>query len=115
MERKTKIVIDTKGGDNGASVIVKGASLALGRFPQLDVVLVGSRDQIASECELQHVPMDRAEIIDAPGEITNFDNPADALYHKTDSSMPPLCGRNAHRHNVPDLKLPLLRKLYNRL
>lgn len=87
MEQKFRIVIDTKGGDNGPSAMIKGASLALERFPQLEVLLVGDSGQIGGECDLLQMPMDRTEILDAPGEITNFDNPAEAVFRKTDSSM----------------------------
>ena len=82
-----KIVIDTKGGDNGASVFIKGAARALEKFENLSVLLVGDEEAIAAECRELHMPMDRVEIANAPGEITNYDNPADALFHKTDSSM----------------------------
>ena len=82
-----KIAIDTRGGDNGASVMVKGAALALEKFENLSVLLVGDQEAIAEECADLHMPMDRVEIAHAPGEITNYDHPADALFHKTDSSM----------------------------
>ena len=82
-----KILIDTKGGDNGAAVMIGGAANALSAFDALGVVLVGDARLIQEECEKAGLPMDRIEIIDAPGEITNFDNPAEALFQKTDSSM----------------------------
>ena len=82
-----KLLIDTKGGDNGAAVMIKGAGIALEKFDELSVVFAGDENLIKEECEKQELPMDRVEIIDAKGEITNFDNPADALFHKTDSSM----------------------------
>jgi glycerol-3-phosphate acyltransferase PlsX len=82
-----KIVIDTKGGDKGAAVTVKGAALALEKFEELEVALAGDAEFIAAECQKLGMPMDRVEIIDAPLEITNFDNAADALFHKTESSM----------------------------
>ena len=82
-----KIVIDTKGGDNGASVLIKGAAQALEKFENLSVMLVGDEEAIAKECKELDMPPERVEIVNAPGEITNFDNPADALFHKTDSSM----------------------------
>ncbi len=87
MENRIKIVIDTKGNDNGASVMIKGAALALEKFPELDVVLVGDEDVITYECSSLGMPMNRVEILNAPLEITNYDNPAEALYHKTESSM----------------------------
>lgn len=82
-----KIVIDTKGGDNGASAFIRGAAQALEKFDEIGFVLVGDETAILEECKALNMPMERVEILDAPDEITNFDNPADALYHKTDSSM----------------------------
>ena len=82
-----KLLIDTKGGDNGAAVMVKGACDALDKFEELGVVLVGDEAFIQEECERLGASMERVEIVDAKGEITNYDNPADALFHKNDSSM----------------------------
>lgn len=82
-----KLLIDTKGSDNGAAVMIKGAADALKKFDELGVVLAGDEALIKEECEKLNAPMDRIEITDAKGEITNFDNPAEALFHKTDSSM----------------------------
>ena len=82
-----KILIDTKGGDNGAEVMIKGASEALKKFEDLSVILAGDELVIQEECAKLQMPMERVEIIDAKGEITNFDNPAEALFKKTDSSM----------------------------
>jgi len=87
MEQKIKIVIDTKGGDNGAEAMVKGAALALEQFPQLTILLAGDAPALIKACERLNIPADRVEILDAPGEITNYDNPAEAIYNKTDSSM----------------------------
>ena len=82
-----KLLIDTKGGDNGAAVMIKGACNALSKFGDLCVVLVGDEDTIKNECERLSAPMERVEIVDAKGEITNYDNPAEALFQKNDSSM----------------------------
>ena len=82
-----KLLIDTKGGDNGAAVMVKGACDALAKFDELGVVLAGDEDVIKAECEKLDAPMERVEIIDAKGEITKYDNPAEALFQKSDSSM----------------------------
>ena len=84
---RIKIVIDTKGNDNGAAVMIKGAAMALEKFPMLDVVLAGNEAEIAYECNSLGMPADRVEILDAPLEITNYDNAAEALFKKTDSSM----------------------------
>ena len=82
-----KIVIDTKGGDNGSSVMIKGAALALEKFSQLGVVLVGDEEAIRKECLALNLPQDRVEIYNAEEEITNYDSPAEALYQKANSSM----------------------------
>lgn len=82
-----KVLIDTKGGDQGAAVMVKGACEAIRRFEALGVVLVGDEAFIREECRRLDAPMARVEIVDAKGEITNYDNPAEALFRKTDSSM----------------------------
>ena len=83
----TKIVIDTKGSDKGASVVIKGAAKALEKHPGLSVLLVGDKELIEQECSALNVPVDRVEILDAPDEITNYDSPAEALFNKRNSSM----------------------------
>ena len=82
-----KIVIDTKGGDNGPAVMIGGAAKALEKYPELQVLLVGDTSVIEQTCRELGVPMDRVEIMEAPGTITNFDNPAEAIFKKQDSSM----------------------------
>lgn len=82
-----KIVIDTKGGDKGATEMIKGAKAALMKYDQLSVLLVGDESVISSECKALEMPMDRVEILDAPLEITNYDSAADAIFNKTESSM----------------------------
>ena len=82
-----KIVIDTRGGDNGATPIIQGAAMALEKFPSLGVVLVGQQEEMAATCLDLHMPMERVELLHAADEITNYDNPADALFRKTDASM----------------------------
>lgn len=87
MERKIKIVIDTKGGDHGALPMIKGAATALEKFENLAVLLVGDEETIKKECEAMNLPMDRVEILHATDEITNYDKLAEALFSKTESSM----------------------------
>ena len=82
-----KLLIDTKGGDNGAAIMVKGAKNALEKFDELGIVLAGDEAAIKEICEAESMPMDRIEILDAKSEITNYDNPAEALFKKADSSM----------------------------
>lgn len=87
MEKQYKIVIDTKGSDKGPGMMVKGACLALLKHPNLAVLLVGDSELIRRECEANSADMSRVEILEAPGEITNYDSPAAALFEKPDSSL----------------------------
>lgn len=82
-----KIVIDTKGSDKGAEEIVKGAALALERNDGLSVLLVGDGEYLNGEVERLAMPKDRVEILDAPEEVTNYDDPSVAVFKKTGSSM----------------------------
>src|ERR1700693_2699197 len=43
MPRKVRIALDAMGGDHGASVVVPGAELSLGRHPDIEFVLFGAR------------------------------------------------------------------------
>lgn len=83
----TKILIDTKGSDNGPETMISGAGQALAKFEDLQVLLIGDKELIEQSCKNANFPMERIEIVDAKEEITNFDNPAEALFNKTDSSM----------------------------
>ncbi|MBE6537072.1 MAG: phosphate acyltransferase [Ruminococcaceae bacterium] len=87
MNKTYKIAIDTKGADKGSEMVIRGAVKALAKHENLSVVLVGDTEVIKCECEKLSAPMERVEIIEAPGEITNYDSPAVALFEKTDSSL----------------------------
>lgn len=87
MKKNIKLVLDTKGGDRGAASMLGGAAAALDAIPTLELLLVGDAEYIEKEISRRGIPRERVEILDAPGEITNYDSPADALFHKTDSSM----------------------------
>ena len=82
-----RIVIDTKGSDKGPATMIKGAFLALEKFPEMEVALVGDSDFITSECQSLGMPMERVEIINAPQVVTNYDSPVTALFEKRDSSL----------------------------
>jgi glycerol-3-phosphate acyltransferase PlsX len=87
MQNLIWIVLDTKGGDLGASEMLRGAVKALEAHPQLGIVLSGDRAFLEEECQKAAMPMDRIEIVEATEEITNYDSAADALFRKTASSM----------------------------
>lgn len=82
-----KIVIDTKGADKGVDALIQGVVLALEKFPEVGYLLVGDEEHIKAECENLALPMERVEILDASDEITNYDNPAEAIFTKRSSSM----------------------------
>ena len=85
--KQYKIVIDTKGSDRGPEMMIKGASLALQKYPELSVLLVGDTDMMKAECEKLGMPEDRFELLEAPETITNYDSPAEALFVKRESSL----------------------------
>lgn len=82
-----KIIIDTKGSDKGPGVIVAGACQALDKFDNLEVVLVGDYDFIFDEVKRLGADLNRIEIINAPDEINNYDNPMTAVFEKPNSSL----------------------------
>ena len=82
-----KIVIDTKGSDKGACEILKGAALALEKYESLSLLLVGDGEYLREECKTLGMDESRTEILHAPDEVTNYDDPSVAVFKKTDSSM----------------------------
>lgn len=82
-----KVVIDTKGSDKGAQTVIKGAKMALDRFEELEVLLVGDEDVIQKECAELGADMSRVEILHAPQTVTNYDSPVTALFEKPESSL----------------------------
>lgn len=82
-----KIVIDTKGSDKGAEEIIKGAALALEKNAELSLLLVGDEEYLREETTRLGMSADRFEILHAPEEVTNFDDPSVAVFKKTESSM----------------------------
>ena len=87
MKKSVKIIVDTKGGDNGESSVVKGVCAAIEKFEELEVVIIG--DEAAINEQLDGICVDRAriEVVDSDGEITCYDNPSEALFKKSESSM----------------------------
>lgn len=87
MEKLYKIVIDTKGSDKGPEMMVKGALMALEKYPSLAVCLVGDEKLIESCIDENGSDRSRIEIVNADDEITNYDSPAVALFEKPESSL----------------------------
>lgn len=84
---EVRLILDTRGGDKGAEELVKGAALALQKYPELALVLAGEREVIEKVAKENGMAEERFEILEAATEITNYDDPAQALFNKTDSSM----------------------------
>ena len=95
-----RIAIDTKGADKGTAELVRGVALAIEKFQNVSYLLVGDGENIKELCEEMKIPMDRVEIIDAPGEITNFDDPASVVFTKRDSSMMVSLGAVSERDDI---------------
>ena len=87
MSKQYKIVIDTEGSDKGAGMMLKGAALALEKYPSLSLLLVGKSEVIEAAIEEHSMPRERVEVLDARDVITNYDSPATAIFSKTDSSL----------------------------
>jgi len=85
MEKLYTVVLDTKGSDNGAQTMAKGAMLALEKYPDLKLILVGDEDELRTY--MQGVDPERVEYLNAPDVVTNYDNPSLAIYTKTESSL----------------------------
>ncbi len=85
--KRYKIAIDTKGCDKGAATVIKGACTALSENEELELLLVGDEAEILKECTALFADMSRIEILDAPDIITNYDNPAEAIFAKPQSSL----------------------------
>lgn len=82
-----KIVVDAMGGDLAPAVNVQGAIDALRAFPDVEIALVGRRDDIRA-CLGEYADVaDRLEIVDAPDVITTHEHPVMALRKKPQSSL----------------------------
>lgn len=82
-----KLIIDTLGGDNSPLAPVEGSLLALKTHDDLSLVLVGDEAVLRALLAERDAPMDRIELLHAPGEITGEDKPTDAIRLKKDASM----------------------------
>ena len=86
-DKQYRVIVDTEGSDKGAEMVIKGAAMALEKYPELFVSLVGDKEKIEGILETYGDLADRIEIIHASEVITNYDSPATAIFEKSDSSM----------------------------
>ena len=85
-----KIVIDTIGGDNGASVCVNGAIKGLEKNENVQIIMTGHKDildKYISEAQVGADILDRIEIIDTTEEVSLNEPPVQAVREKKDSSL----------------------------
>lgn len=82
-----KIVIDVMGNDNSPEILVEGAVKALSENEDLSVLLVGDEGIIRRKLSVSEYDMSRVEILHAKDVITNYDDPIEAIFKKTESSL----------------------------
>ncbi|MTI69962.1 MAG: phosphate acyltransferase PlsX [Firmicutes bacterium] len=94
-----KIALDAMGGDRGVTVTVKGAVDAVKEF-DVNVILVGKKEDIKKELNKYEYPKDNIEIVNANEVIENEDKPVIAIRRKKNSSM--VVGLNLVKKNQAD-------------
>ena len=83
-----KIGIDILGGDFAPEANIAGAVLARKELPQdVQIVLIGDRDQILSGLNALNESPDAYDIVHAPDVITMHDHPTRAIPNKPNSSI----------------------------
>ena len=82
-----RVIIDVMGSDNGPEVLVAGALKALELHDDLALTIVGDKTAIESVEGCSKFESDRLEIIGTSEVITNYDNPMEAIFRKSDSSL----------------------------
>lgn len=101
--KKYKVVLDVMGSDKGPEMMMRGALMALDKYEELELLLVGDENIINSTAKEISLPMDRVEILEASEVITNYDSPAVALFQKTNSSLVRALGALASRDDLVGL------------
>ncbi len=83
-----KFVMDCLGGDNSPRSNVRGALMAMEKYPDLSIVFTGVQADIEAELAAAgNADRSRIEIVHAPEAITGEDKPTDAIRLKKESSM----------------------------
>jgi glycerol-3-phosphate acyltransferase PlsX len=81
-----RIAVDAMGGDHAPHAIIEGALLALQEFKDIDIVLVGDKDQIQPFIE-NSPASSRLEIVHTTDVIGTDEEPVKAVRKKKDSSL----------------------------
>lgn len=82
-----RIVVDAMGGDYAPQEPVAGAVLAVKKFSDIHIVLVGFRDLLEAELAKHDYPKDRISIVPTTEVIEMNEAPATAIRKKKDSSI----------------------------
>ncbi|MFH1768183.1 MAG: phosphate acyltransferase PlsX [Candidatus Omnitrophota bacterium] len=81
-----RIGLDISGGDHAPGEIFKGAFLAK-RESDADIVLIGSREEIALEAEKEKINLNDFTVVDAPEKIGMDEQAAMSIRKKKNSSI----------------------------
>jgi glycerol-3-phosphate acyltransferase PlsX len=86
MSKTIAIALDAMGGDSGPSVCVPAGQEMCSRYPDLNLILVGRREEI-EPLLTGSVPSERIRVVDAREIVRMDEPPADALRKKKNSSL----------------------------
>ncbi|HKT17425.1 MAG TPA: phosphate acyltransferase PlsX [Stellaceae bacterium] len=87
MSDKTVVALDAMGGDHAPDMVVKGAAIALQRFPQIEFLLFGTERRIRPLLEKLPALTQRSRIRHTDDFITGDAKPSTALRSGRNSSM----------------------------
>jgi len=82
-----KIIIDAFGGDNAPAEVINASLLALYKYKNLKITLVGKSEIIQDNLKGKKYDQSRLDIVDAREVITCDESPVDAIRNKKDSSI----------------------------
>lgn len=86
-DHPTVVAIDAMGGDDGASMTMAGAALALERYPKLSFIIFGDETIVVPELERYPKLLERSEFRHTPDYISPEQKPSQALRKGRTSSM----------------------------
>lgn len=82
-----KVIIDAMGGDRSPDANVEGALMAIEKYNDLFVYIVGDLEKINPLLEDKKYDKERVELINAPEVIGYNEAPTMEVFHKKESSM----------------------------
>ena len=81
------LAVDAMGGDHGPSVTIPASIIALSKYDQLHIILVGDKELIQTELQKNKYTNTRLSIQHASEVVEMDESPQSALKNKKDSSM----------------------------